>query len=284
MSDAPHKFLRGALAVSILLLAGSCFAQDACGPTSASPTSRDSFDSNRITISSAAVAVPARPSFRPFSQMGVAAEIGLGGPEFEVATPLSRKFDLRAGVNTFTHISTFQEQGANIEANIQLLSSHASLDWFPFGGNFRLSPQVYFANNNRATATATVPPGSTISLNGQDYISSPVDPLSGYGRIDFRKVAPGFSIGFGSIVPRKINGLSFPIEIGFYYVGQPALQVSFTGSACNPGIPPSIGCQSVSQDPGFQKSLTAFVARNNRNLRYARLFPIFSVGFAFRLW
>jgi hypothetical protein len=64
-------------------------------------------------------------------------------------------------------------------------------------------------------------------------------------------------------------------------VGQPTLKVDFSGSACDPMYPESIGCQSVTQDSGFQKDLAAFITRNNHNLSYASFFPVFSSGFAY---
>ena len=109
-----------------------------------------------------------------------------------------------------------------------------------------------FTNDNRARATALVPPGSTITLNGQDYLSSATDPLHGAGSVDFRKVSPGFTLGWGNIAPRTSSRFSFPLEAGFYYVGQPGLKVSFTGSACDPTQPAAIGCESV--EPGRRLS------------------------------
>jgi hypothetical protein len=135
-----------------------------------------------------------------------------------------------------------------------------------------------------ATTIAYIPSGSTITLNGQDYISSYTDPLRGSGRIDFRKVSPGLSFGFGNVIPRERSHWSVPVEMGFYYAGQPSLQVAFTGSACDPNLSPSVGCQSVSQDPGFQQNVAAFKVRNDHNLSYASFFPIFSVGFGYRIW
>jgi hypothetical protein len=220
-------------------------------------------------------------SFRPFSMLGIDSHGGIGGIGFDVATPLARKFNIRAGSDFFGYSSTFQEQGASIGANLRLRSGHASLDWFPFGGRFWISPQVVFANNNRVRATALIPPGSTITLNGQDYISSLTDPLHGSGSVDFRKTSPGLTIGFGNIIPRTRSRFSFPVEAGFYYVGQPGLKVAFSGSACDPTEPPEIGCEAVNQDPGFRENLAAFIARNNNNLSYASFFPIFSVGFGY---
>jgi hypothetical protein len=219
---------------------------------------------------------------RPFSQVGIDAHVGIGGVGFDVASPLARKFNFRSGADFFSYGTSFQEQGADVTANLRLRSGHASLDWFPFGGRFRLSPLVVYGNNNRVLATALVPSGSTITLNGQDYISSLTDPLHGSGSVDFRKISPGFSLGFGNIVPRKRSHFSVPVEAGFYYVGQPGLKVAFTGSACDPTQPASIGCESVDSDAGFQQNLAAFTARNNHNLSYASFFPIFSLGFGYK--
>ena len=218
-------------------------------------------------------------NFPPFFRVGIGFYAGLGGAGVDVATPLARKFNVRAGAEYFSYSTTFQDQGADVAVELRMQSGHASLDWLPFGGSFRLSPVVVFLNDNRARGTALVPPGSTITLNGQDYVSSATDPLHGAGAVDFRKVSPGFTLGWGNIVSRSGRRFSFPVEAGFYYVGQPGLKVSFTGSACDPTQPAAIGCEPVDQDAGFQQSLAQFIARNNHNLGYATFLPIFRFGF-----
>jgi hypothetical protein len=235
----------------------------------------------KVLVQRPPVIVPMSRSTSPFSTVGFAFRAGLGGSGFDVATPMTSRFNLRAGADFFSFSNTFAEEGADVDASLRMRSGHFSLDWFPFGGSFRLSPLVVFANNNLARGTAIIPPGSTVTLSGQDYVSSLTDPLHGSGSIGFRKVAPGFTLGFGNIIPRTRGHFSFPVEAGFYYVGQPTLKVAFTGSACDPTVSESIGCESVDKDADFQKSLAAFIARNNNNLSYASFFPIFSVGFGF---
>jgi hypothetical protein len=235
-----------------------------------------------VTLPPSSLAAP--QSHRPFSGLGFATRVGLAGIGFDVATSLTRKFNLRAGTDFFNYNSNFQEEGANVSVNLHLRSGHVALDWFPFGGHLRLSPQLVLGNNNRILATAIIPAGSTVTLNGHDFISSLSDPLHGSGRIDFDKVSPGFSLGFGNLVPRDHSHFSIPVEVGFYYAGQPRLQLAFTGSACDPNISSSTGCESVDQDLSFQQSLSAFKVRNNNNLSYASFFPIFSVGFGYRFW
>lgn len=134
-------------------------------------------------------------TFRPFSSWGIDSHGGIGGIGFDVATPLSRDFNVRAGSDFFGYSATFQEQGANIAANLRLRSGHASLDWFPFGGRFRLSPQVVFANNNRVQATALIPPGNKITLT--DKITSAVllTLCSEAGRSIFARLRPALHLG-----------------------------------------------------------------------------------------
>lgn len=284
-----HILVFSALIIAITLatphtLAQSSRLEDTALNTTPAPLHTDSFGS-----SGAFVTVPPRPAtatrtYRPFSSLGLGMRVGFAGTGFDVATPLATRFNLRAGTDFFSYATSFQEEGADVGINLRLGSSHTALDWFPFGGHFRLSPQLVFGNNNRIVATAIIPSGSTITLNGQDYISSYSDPLHGSGRIDFRKVSPGLSLGFGNLISRDRSHFSIPVEVGFYYVGQPSLQLAFSGSACDPNYPPSVGCESVDQDAGFQQNLTAFKVRNNHNLSYASFFPIFSVGFGYRFW
>jgi len=281
------------LVLSVLLIAITFATLPAVGQTSAvettalntKPLDVDTYGSSRAFVTTPPPrAIGATRSYRPFSALGFAARVGFAGTGFDLATPLATRFNLRAGTDFFNYETSFQEEGANVGVNLHLRSGHVALDWFPFGGHLRLSPQLVVGNNNRVVATAVIPSGSTVTLNGQDYISSYSDPLHGSGRIDFRKVSPGLSFGFGNLIPRDRSHVSIPVEMGFYYAGQPSLQLAFTGSACDPSYSASVGCEAVDQDPGFQQNLAAFKVRNNHNLSYASFFPIFSVGFGYRFW
>ena len=216
-----------------------------------------------------AASPPALLNSSPFSRVGIGVYAGLGGAGVDLVTPLAQKFNVRAGAEYSRYSTTFQDQGAEVSAQLRMQSGHASLDWLPFGGGFRLNPVLVFNDDNRARATALIPPAGTITLNGQDYVSSATDPLHGTGSIDFRKVSPGLTLGWGNLVPRNRSRFSFPIEAGFYYVGQPGLQ------------PAALGCEPVDQDAGFQQSLAQFIARNNHNLSYATFLPIFRFGFGY---
>jgi hypothetical protein len=283
----PHVVALCAATLAITLAIPPAFGQTPALENTALNAAPGPLRAEGVASSGAFVTLPPRPlgatrTYRPFSSLGLATRFGIAGTGLDVATPLATRFNLRAGTDFFNYATTFQEQGANVGINLHLRSSHVALDWFPFGGHLRVSPQLVVGNNNRILATAVIPSGSRITLNGGNYVSSYTDPLRGFGRIDFRKVSPGLSLGFGNLIPRTRSRFSVPVEMGFYYAGQPSLQVAFTGTACDPNSPPSVGCESVDQNPDFQRNLAAFKARNDHNLSYASFFPIFSLGFGYR--
>jgi hypothetical protein len=144
------------------------------------------------------------------------------------------------------------------------------------------SPLLVFLNQTGVRATVIVPPRQTISLDNGDYRSSRSDPLHGNASVGVWKSSPGLAVGYGNIIPRSGKHLSFPVELGFHFVGQPTLKVAFSGSACDPSEPEPLGCQPVQKDAGFQQDLAAFVRRNNNNLSYASFFPIVSFGVGYR--
>jgi hypothetical protein len=222
--------------------------------------------------------------YGPFSHLGVSSHAGIGGVGVDVATPLSQRFNLRAGYDNLSFATSFTVQGIDVAANAQLRAGHAALDWFPFGGRFRVSPIVVFANNNQFKAAGLIPGGKQLAVNGQPFMSSSADPLHGNGSVTFRRVSPGLTAGFGNMIPRTGKHVTFPVEAGFYYVGQPRLNIVFTGSACDPkyyATYGSLACAPVSEVPEFQSDLQAFINHDNQQLKYASFFPVLSFGMGF---
>lgn len=216
-------------------------------------------------------------------RIGVDVHVGIDGIGGDVALAVAPHLNVRLGGQFFGYSTSFQEEGANVDATLRLGGGRASVDWFPFHNGFHVSPAVVFLNQTSVRATVIVPAGETISLDDGDYVSSHTDPLHGSASIGVWKTSPGLTIGYGNIVPRSGKHLSFPVEVGFFYVGQPTLKVDFSGSACDPSEPEPLGCQPVQQDADFQHDLAAFIRRNNNNLSYASFLPIasFGVGYSF---
>ena len=212
----------------------------------------------------------------PFTAYGVDWHVGVNGVGVDFASAITRKLSLRTGFDLFHYSREFTTSGIPVDANVQLQSAHVDLDWYPRGGGFHVGPRMVFLNNNNFSGQSTIPSGETLTLDGQDFTGSASDPLQGSGKVSFAPISPGLTIGYGNLVSKKRGHWKIPLEAGFYYVGQPRLEVTFTGQACSPGD--STTCENVSQDPDFQNSLSKFIARQNHNLSYARFFPILSVG------
>lgn len=212
----------------------------------------------------------------PFSSYGMDWHVGINGVGFDFVSGLGPRLSFRTGLDFFGYSRQFSTSGIPVDANVHLQSGHIDLDWYPRGGRFHVGPRMVFLNNNKFAGTSTIPSGTTLTLDGEDFVGSQTDPLHGSGMISFAPVAPGMTIGFGNLASKKKGHWKVPFEAGFYYVGQPRLEVNFTGQACSPDDPAA--CEDVTQDQDFQTSLAKFIARQNHNLSYAKFFPILSVG------
>jgi len=250
--------------------------------TSSSSSSIDETETAPSQMSSASLGSGAIPTRAP-GRFGVSVHAGINGVGGDFAVAVARHFNVRLGAQYFAYSGSFQEEGADVKAALRLGGGKASLDWFPFHNGLHVSPMVVFLNQTGVRAAVIVPPGQTISLDNGDYVSSQADPLHGSASVGVWKTSPGLTIGWGNIIPRSGKHFSFPVELGFYYVGQPTLKVDFTGSACDPSEPEPLGCQPVQEDEGFQRDLAAFIRRNNNNLSYASFLPVasFGVGYSF---
>jgi hypothetical protein len=222
-----------------------------------------------------------RKGSKAFSAVGVDVKIGTGGIGFDIATPLARKFNLRGTGSFFKYNASITENLVTYGGNIQLASGAASLDWFPFGGAFRLSGGIVGYNGNQLTGSATLNPNQSFTLNGTTYYTSATDPLHATGTLHLgAKVAPSFSFGWGNIVPRKVNKhFSVPVEIGFVYVGYPTVELGFVGSTCDAH---GTVCHDVASNPTFQQDLSAQKEKYRDQINALRFYPTVSVGFGYK--
>jgi hypothetical protein len=262
------------LAMSLLLVAPTGFAQQS------SRSSLIAFASDPAPGAAPAISRVPQPMAvrRPF-QTALGVKVSPLGIGVETAVPLSSRFNLRAGTNFFGYGGTFSSSGVNYTANLHFLSVETSLDWFPWGRSFHISPGALIYNGNRITGNALIPAGDNFTLNGTSYVSDPADPAHGSGNLQFAEAAPKLTIGWGNLVPRIEKHFSFPVELGFAYMGDPKVALHFTGSVCDSGMQ---GCQSIANDQAAQANVAAEQQRLYKDARYARFFPLLSTGFAYR--
>jgi hypothetical protein len=253
--------------------------------------------SAQTSMSSAPVVM--RTGIKPFSKVGIAVTIGINGLGVEVATPVAQKLNIRASGDFFSYSPNLLVDGITVNGAINFRSVNTSLDWFPFGGSFRISPGVTLYNGNTLSSTATVPAGSTFTLNDTNYISgqcsgyNPVtgacpanatytNPVQGTFGLSFgNMVAPSITIGFGNLVPRKASKhFSVPFEIGMEYVGTLAATINLTGTACATSGD-TTGCGPINSGTN-QANLNAQVATINSDLNYLKTYPILKIGLGYK--
>jgi hypothetical protein len=214
-----------------------------------------------------------------FSGFAIDANAGVLGIGLESATTLSRRLNFRAGSHFLGVNESLSDSGVNYDADVHFRSAQASVDWFPWARSFHISPGALVYNANRITANALIPGGDSFTLNGTTYVSSKTDPVHGAGSIQFAKAAPMLTAGWGNMIPRSGKRFSFPFEMGFAYVGDPKVQLSFAGSVCN-----NTGqyCQPIPNDAEVQQNIAAEQARFKHDASYVRFFPILSSGISYR--
>ena len=148
------------------------------GSSSSSNTTPNFSSATQATAPASGVISTGETATKAFSAVGIDVKIGAGGIGFDVATPLARKFNLRGTGYFFKYNTSITENYVTYGSDIQLATGGASLDWFPFGGGFRLSAGVVGYNGNQLTGTATLNPNQSFTLNGNTYYSSATDPIN----------------------------------------------------------------------------------------------------------
>lgn len=215
-------------------------------------------------------------------RMAVDMHAGAAGIGTEVAAPLTRRFDLRAGSDFFSYSTVLSGADAPIDLNVRLRSAKIAMDWYVTRHHaFRVSPLLVFANSTHGALSINLNAGQSVTFNNVTYYSDLADPLHGNASIELRRVSPGLSAGFGHLIPNRGHHFSFPFEAGFYYAGDPTYKMQFAGSACSDQGYGIVGCQPVQNDPNFQYNLAQFKAKYQGYVNDARFFPVLSSGVSF---
>lgn len=137
---------------------------------------------------------------------GASLEIGLGD-----------NIGARIGFNRFSTEEEWTEGDLDYDADLELDSVHALLDWHPFSGVFRVTGGL-LANDNRIDGGANVEAGDQVG----DAVAANDGRIG--AEVSFADTAPYLGIGWSS---RPANrGFSFSLDVGV--MGQGAPEVALT--------------------------------------------------------
>lgn len=220
---------------------------------------------------------PSEPGQPHWSHIGIGVKVSTLGAGIEAATPLTRRLNVRGGVNMMRLSHTFTDSGIQYDAHLRFQSAEAHLDWFPVWG-FHVSPGLLFYNGNQIAANAMVPGGQTFSISGTTYESDPTAPVTGTGKLDFVKVAPSLMLGVGNLIPRNGRHFSFLFEVGAAYEGSARVSLNLAGNVCDTT---GTVCRAISSDPTVQANVQGQQVKIQNDVNPYRFFPIVSLGFGF---
>ncbi|MBV8630507.1 MAG: hypothetical protein JOZ83_06250 [Silvibacterium sp.] len=216
-----------------------------------------------------------------FAENGIGTFVSPLGLGIGAATTLSESLNLRATGNLFGYNVNGVSQGVNYQGDLSFRSVQAGIDWFPWRKSFHLSPGVLFYNQNRITVHGGVAAGESFTVNGATYYSGAADPVTLYGNVNFRRTSPMLTLGWGNWLPRsRAKHFSFPVDIGFAYVGELPLTLTFTGVVCD--TPADVNCRSIDSDPTVQQNIAAQRKKYQNDLDYVRFYPIISTGVSYK--
>ncbi|MBS1822940.1 MAG: hypothetical protein JST61_13375 [Acidobacteria bacterium] len=234
------------------------------------------FSAYRHSSKSNAIAPPRPARGGPFSSITVTAHANTLGAGIEVATSLSHSFSLRGQGNFFSFDYLFNIDGVDYDSRLNLRSGGVSLDWYPTHHSFRISPGVLYYKNN-LSAISSVPAGDYFELGSQGFVNSVDDPLNGKATVIFpHHIAPMVTVGF-NLLGKRESSFSIPLEFGAAYTGAAKIDVTLNGTACT-----SEGCFTFAKNQEAQDSLQAEIKKLNNDLESYPIYPIVSIGFAYR--
>jgi len=220
---------------------------------------------------------------RSFGQLAFGAGISPEGITMSATTNLNRYMNVRGTGSLFNYtINNFTTNGFTVGGKLNLASAGASLDFYPFPNHgFRLSPGVMFFNNNGASTTFSVVPGTSFTLNDYTFYASKSDPVMGTGVLGLHTQNPAFTAttGWGNQIRRGNGHWSFPVEVGAAFIGKPGLNIALTqGQVCDAN---GQNCVDVAKDQTVQTNLQAQVAKYRSDLDPLKTYPIVSFGVAY---
>jgi hypothetical protein len=187
--------------------------------------------------------------------------------------------NLRGGASFLNISPSIAGDGLTMNRSVSFRSVTTSIDIFPFGGAFRISPGVVLYNGNHLHGSTFVPGGQTFELNDVKYYSSNSAQVTGTMDMIFgNKVAPSLTVGFGNMIPHRLGQhWSIPVEVGVEYIGAPSVALTLSGDACQ-----GTYCAPVMSDPTTRSNVAAEQQDLNNDVSALRFYPIVSTGLAYK--
>ena len=186
---------------------------------------------------------------------------GTLGHGVDLSLPLAEKINLRLGFGRYTKTRDVTESDVSYTGKLTLGGGLLVADWFPFGGNFRLSGGLV---KNQSKIEIAAKPTGTVTFNNTTYNGS---DISVNGKISYAKTAPYIGLGYGNPSARGRFGF-----FGEFGVIRQKPKATLSG-VCSAGSPT---CD------GFQADLAAEEASLQEDVNKEKWFPVIQLGMSVR--
>jgi hypothetical protein len=211
-----------------------------------------------LTIVASAVSLPASAEDGKLAIGVTGGTLGLGP---EISWRFSEHIGLRANGGFYDYDDTDDLDDIEYDAKLKLNSFGAMLDWYPFGGGFRLSAGGRI-NNNEIDLEGT----PTTSVEIGDVLYTPAEAGTLSGTVTTDSIAPTFTLGYGG---KLAKGFTFGIELGVMLQGSPRIN-DLTASG------------TLAGNPAFIQQLAIEEQRAEDDAHDFKLWPIIQIGLLYR--
>lgn len=174
---------------------------------------------------------------------GIGARAGTLGLGVDIARSFTPLFNARLGVNRYSYGFDVESSDVDYDADLELDSVHALIDFHPWAGNFRFTGGLV-SNDNRIEASGTHSSGAQVE-----------------GEVDFDSTAPYAGIGWGNYTS-GFSPVWWSIDLGIMAQGSPRVDISSSGLS---------NAEEEEEERDLEDELSEFDT-----------YPVFSVGLVFR--
>ncbi len=143
-------------------------------------------------------------------------KVGTQGIGADLGYKVTPKFGARANFNYFTYSHDDTIEDVDYDADLDLTTAGALLDYHPFEGNFRITGGAYY-NGNGLDLEGKLAEGASYEIGGNTYTTDELGSLE--GDVDFNSFAPYFGIGWGTSTDS--GSWAFSLDLGAMYQGSP---------------------------------------------------------------
>jgi hypothetical protein len=205
------------------------------------------------------------------ADLAIGGKAGTLGAGVELTVGLSPQWNGRFGLNAFDYSDRREASGIEYDAEAQLRTAAALLDFHPGGHGFRLTAGAIW--NGTKVEGSSLPPSSGFYELGDVLV--PVTLLGTLdAEADFDPVAPYLGLGWGNAVGAN-QKVGFSFEVGALFQGKADVELT-----------PVISPDSPLNNPLAREALQILIEREEAELEDEAadydVYPVVSLGVTYR--